>query len=254
MIRRLLMGVLLLGSACGGPLDRTSQEASSPRTAEQRLAFFDYSAEDTNSAQNTSTSAQVPVSLAAGETVMIGTCGLTDSFHAGDTYLRLYNPSSVQVAESDDACGLGSIVSYTSPSTGTYLLQAGCLGNSACSGTLSISRRKAIYTLPSLLNTNSARTGTFNRQYFFNGGEVIRVSTCATTAYGATATGDTFLRIFQQANGTYTTEVASNDNGCASNSTASEIVYFVPSAGYYQIRAGCFGNTACSGTVAVYIE
>jgi hypothetical protein len=32
---------------------------------------------------------------------------------AGDTYLRLLDQAGVQIAENDDACGLGSRVIYT---------------------------------------------------------------------------------------------------------------------------------------------
>ncbi|RKH79814.1 hypothetical protein D7Y21_33165 [Corallococcus sp. AB045] len=60
------------------------------------------------------------------------------------------------------------------------------------------------------------------------------------------------MRLFQQVAGIYS-EVASNDDapGCGS---ASELLYEVPSAGYYQIRAGCAGNTSCSASFTVYGE
>ncbi|MFY0581279.1 hypothetical protein ACN28S_49810 [Cystobacter fuscus] len=231
-------------------------EPSSPRTREQRLAVHDFQAANTNSARDTTTSARIPIFVAEGETVMIGTWGITGSASSGDTYLRLFAPDSTEVAENDDANPeqLGSRLAYTAATSGMYLLQAGCLGNSECSGTIGLSRRKAVLPATSLSNTNDARLNTFNRQYYFNGGETIRVSTCAATAYGASATGDTFLRIFPQTNGGYTTEVAVNDNACGSGGTASEIVYSVPVSGYYQIRVGCAANTACSGMVAVYTE
>lgn len=254
MRRLLFMGVFVLSAACGGAMDATVEGDLSLETLKQRLSLFDYSASNTNYAQDTSTSAQSGISLAAGETVMIGTCGITDSAYTGDTYLRLYSPSSTQVAVSDDACGLGSKIAYTAPSAGTYTLRAGCFSTGNCTGTVALSRRKAAYAIPNLSNTNNATINTFNKQYYFNGGEILRVSTCAANASGATASGDTILRLFQQSNGAYTNEVASNDNAGGSCASASEIIYSVPAAGYYQIRAGCAANTACSATVAVYTE
>ncbi|WP_157758734.1 hypothetical protein [Cystobacter fuscus] len=222
------------------------------------LAFFDYSAFNTNSAQDPHNSASSEISLVKGETIMLGTCGLTDSAFTGDTYLRLYG-SSVQVAANDDseACGLdsmGSRIVYTAPAAGIYTLRAGCFDVGACSGTIALSRRKATFAAPSLRNTRDATVNTFNKQYYFNGGDVVRVSTCGATALGASASGDTLLRLFQQSNGGYTTEVANNDNAGEPCASAAELVYSVPSAGYYQIRVGCAGNTACSATVAVYTE
>jgi hypothetical protein len=259
MMRRLLIfEVFLLAAGCGGAMAPTQEEDPGHGTVKNRLAFFDYSASNTNSAQDTRNSASSEISLDAGETVMLGTCGLTHSAFTGDTYLRLYGPS-VQVAASDDseACGLdsmGSRLVYTALVAGVYTLRAGCFDVGACSGTVAISRRKATFAAANLRNTNNATVNTLNKQYAFNGGEVIRVSTCGVTAPGASASGDTLLRIFQQSNGGYTTEVANNDNAGGACASAAEIVYSVPSAGYYQIRVGCAANTACSATVAVYTE
>ncbi|OJH37029.1 hypothetical protein BON30_31600 [Cystobacter ferrugineus] len=236
----------------------TQEEDPGLGTVKHRLAFFDYSASNTNSAQDIHESASSEISLAAGETVMLGTCGLTDSAFTGDTYLRLYSPLTL-VAASDDSeiCGpdsMGSRLVYTALAAGIYTLRAGCFDVGACSGTVALSRRKATFAAPNLRNTHNATVNTFNKQYHFNGGEVIRVSTCGATALGANASGDTLLRIFQQSSGGYTTEVANNDNAGAACASAAEIVYSVPSAGYYQIRVGCAANTACSATVAVYSE
>lgn len=255
MLRRSLwMGVTILGVACGDGMDRAEEEPSSLGSTRQGLALFEYSAVNTNSAQDVNNSAHGWLDLVAGETVMIGTCGLAESAYSGDTYLRLYDPQAAQVGFNDDACnGVGSRIDYTATATGTYSLRAGCLGSASCSGTLSIARRKATYTVTGLLNTQNASRNTFNKQYSFNGGDVIRVSTCASNAHGAAATGDTYLRLFQQINGVYT-EVASNDTGSGWCGTAAELVYSVPAAGFYQIRMGCSANTGCGGTVAVYVE
>ena len=259
MMRRLLLiEVFLLTAGCGGAMAPTQEEDPELGTVKIRLAFFDYSASDTHSAQDIHNSASGEISLAAGETIMLGTCGLTDSAFTGDTYLRLYGPST-QVAANDDseACGQdskGSRLTYTAPIAGVYTLRAGCFDVGACSGTVALSRRKATFAAPTLRNTHDATVNTFNKQYYFNGGEVLRVSTCGANALGASASGDTFLRLFQQSNGGYTTEVANNDNAGALCASAAELVYSVPSSGYYQIRVGCTANTACGATVAVYTE
>jgi hypothetical protein len=117
---------------------------------------------------------------------------------------------------------------------------------------VSVSKRKALISY-SAINTNNASLNTYNKQYYFNGGEVIRVSTCANSSFGASVgSGDTYLRLFKQSGGVYSEVASSNDaEGCG---TASELVYNVPTAGYYQVRAGCSGNTNCSAALVVYSE
>jgi len=227
---------------------------------EQAIALAEYSASSTNSATNASTTAQIPIAFGAGETIMIGTQGITESIFSGDTFLRLRNSSLVDLATNDDSCGtLGSKLSFTAPSAATITIWAGCFGDSSCGSISSpnvvgISRQKGTIVF-SASNTNDATVNTINRQFFFNGGETIRASTCAGEAAGASATGNSYLRLFAN-NGGALTQVATNDNA---NSTcgcglASLIVFTVPSAGFYQVRAGCSLNTSCSGTVSIYSE
>jgi alpha-tubulin suppressor-like RCC1 family protein len=94
---------------------------------------FSYSASNTNSAtQNT---VNVNISMAAGQTITAGTCGVAGSSGVGDTYLRLFSPSSVEVIANDDACGgLLTNFTYTATVTGTYQLRAGCFSSGSCSG------------------------------------------------------------------------------------------------------------------------
>lgn len=86
-----------------------------------------YSASNTNSA--TVNGVPIQLTLAAGATYTISTCGSTST----DTYLRLYYNGS-QVSYNDDACGLQSSISITAPYAGVYTLYAGCWGANACSG------------------------------------------------------------------------------------------------------------------------
>ncbi|MGH9885395.1 MAG: hypothetical protein ACREBE_07690, partial [bacterium] len=89
---------------------------------------FSYSASNTNSAQFGTTDRQI--TLAAGQTLTIGTCGVAGSSFSGDTYIRLLNSSSTQVMDSDDACGgIGSSFSFTALKKDTFTVRAGCFAN-----------------------------------------------------------------------------------------------------------------------------
>jgi hypothetical protein len=251
----MLCSILSLAVACGG-MEESTEETLSLNTVRQRLALFDYQASSsTNNATDPNTSADYWISLNAGEAVMIGTCVLNESLYSGDTYLRLFNPSAVEVASNDDYClGLGSKISYTPSVTGTFMIRAGCWSSTTCSGTVSIARRKGTPVAFNVSNTNNAGVNTYNKQYSFNGGDVVRVSTCSYNSTGASATGDTYLRLYQNNAGVYT-QVAANDTAATGScGTAAEIVYTIPTAGYYQFRVGCAANTACNGNVAVYVE
>jgi hypothetical protein len=259
MIKRIsvLITLSLAYSGCMATEDRSNAKIG---TAEQEIALAEYTASNTASATNVSTTAQMPITFGAGETIMIGTQGITESTFSGDTFLRLRNSSLVDLATSDDSCGtLGSRLSFTALSAATHTIWAGCFGNSPCGSisspnVVAISRQKGTYVF-STSNTNDATVNTVNKQFFFNGGETIRASTCTNEAAGASATNDTYLRLFSN-NGGVLTQIASNDNasstcGCGA---ASLIMLTVPSAGFYQVRAGCSLNTGCSGTVAIYSE
>ncbi len=59
----------------------------------------------------------------------------------GDTYLRLFNPSGVQVASNDDSCGRLSFASHAATASGTYQIRAGCYSSNSCSGTVAYTIR-----------------------------------------------------------------------------------------------------------------
>jgi hypothetical protein len=73
-----------------------------------------------------------------------------------------------------------------------------------------------------------------------------QVGTCGLA--GSSFTGDTFLRLF----GPSATQVAVNDNACGGLS--SNLSFAATATGTYQIRAGCYSSTSCSGTVAWNIQ
>ena len=111
-------GVCTAGTCSGGPSSGS----------------FSYSASDTNSAtQNT---VNLDISMTAGQTLSIGTCGVAGASGVGDTYLRLFDASNVNVAANDDACGVLSFFAFTAPITGVYQVRAGCFSFNSCSGTV----------------------------------------------------------------------------------------------------------------------
>ncbi|HZI04021.1 MAG TPA: serine protease, partial [Archangium sp.] len=95
----------------------------------------------------------------------------------------------------------------------------------------------------SATNTNNAQQNTVNKSLTFNAGDVVEVGTCNLT--GATANGDTYLRLFDGAG----IQATANDDACGGHS--SYFKYTVPTGkgGTYQIRAGCYSNSSCDGTV-----
>jgi hypothetical protein len=256
MVRHiLLLSLCALAVACGGPED-SMEDSPDLKTTRQRLALFDYVvSSSTSSAMNPFTSGNSQLAINGGETVMIGTCGINESAYSGDTYLRLFDPEEFEKASNDDYCGgLGSKVSYTATDPILLTIRAGCYGAELCSGTVAISRRRGEPLYFEAANTNNATVNTYNKQYHFNGGDVVRLSTCGSSATGANAIGDTFLRLYQNSAGLFY-EVAANDTADAGGcGVAAEIVYTVPFSGYYQVRMGCAANTPCAGNLAVYVE
>ncbi|WNG36410.1 trypsin-like serine protease [Archangium violaceum] len=213
---------------------------------------YTYTASNTNSAQQNT--ADKTLTLAAGDVLEVGTCGLEDAAGSGDTFLRLHGPAGTQVAENDDSdsgsCdNNNSYIKYTVPSAGAYTVRAGCYDNGSCSGTVvwKVTRSASGSFNFSASNTDSAQKNTVNQNVTLAAGQVIQLGTC--TVSGAAGSGDTFLRLYGPAG----TQVAENDDTCE---VLSYLDYTVPAGagGTYQIRAGCFGNESCSGTVAYTVQ
>jgi hypothetical protein len=96
---------------------------------------YNFSASNTNSAQQNTVNQNITAT--AGQTITVGTCGMTGASFTGDTYLRLYGTTNAQVASNDDACsGRGSKLTFTATTTGTYQIRAGCYTSGSCSGTV----------------------------------------------------------------------------------------------------------------------
>lgn len=100
------------------------------------MGSFSFSAAATSSATVNTTSRSI--TLAANKTLSIGTCGVPDASFNGDTYLRLFDQTLVQIRDSDDACGgVGSQIIYTAPTSQILQIHVGCFSSSSCSGVVS---------------------------------------------------------------------------------------------------------------------
>jgi vibriolysin len=96
---------------------------------------YAYSATNTNSAQQNTVNQSITMS--AGQSVTLGTCGIAGSAFTGDTYLRLSGPAATEVSSNDDACGgLGSSLTYTATASGTFQIRGGCYAATSCTGTV----------------------------------------------------------------------------------------------------------------------
>lgn len=97
---------------------------------------FSYASSNTSSATTNVT--QYSVFLFAGQLFTVGTCGVPGASGSGDTYLRIKNPSGVEVGKNDDSsgCGLLSNFSIIASTTGTHAIHAGCFSSNSCSGTV----------------------------------------------------------------------------------------------------------------------
>jgi hypothetical protein len=210
---------------------------------------FSYTGSNTNSAQQNTTNRTV--ALKAGDKITVATCGLGGSTFAGDTFLRLFNPSGTQVASNDDGCGgVGSSLTHTAAVAGNFQIRAGCFNNTSCSGTVVFQITPGAPPAGGSFsftesNTNSAQQNTTNQTVAITAGQTIQFGTC--TVPGSSGTGDTFLRLFNPSGA----QVASNDDSCGVLSFASHTAAV---SGNFQIRAGCFNNTSCSGTVAFTVQ
>jgi hypothetical protein len=98
--------------------------------------YFTFNAINTNYAQQSTQNRSV--ALTAGQLLKVGTCVVRGSKYTNDTILRLFGPSSTEVASNDDLdpTNVCSYLAYTVPTTGTYEIRVGCYSSNACSGTV----------------------------------------------------------------------------------------------------------------------
>ncbi|MCE9667060.1 VWA domain-containing protein [Myxococcus stipitatus] len=197
-----------------------------------------------NTANATVNTANQGIHLRVGETLTVGTCGVTGASGVGDTSIKLYAPTGTLLAQNDDSCGLLSKLTYTATTTGVYQVRVGCFANNPCNGQLA-------YTIAgsfafTAANTNNGTVNTFNSKVYLRPGQRVQMGTCGVA--GSSGLGDTILRLFGP--GAQPTQLVVNDDACGGS--LSNFSYAVPTtiAGESEVRVGCFATTSCSGTVA----
>ena len=208
---------------------------------------FSYSASNTNSAQTNTTNHAIV--LRAGQTLTIGTCGQPGATFTGNTYLRLRNASGTQLAFNDNACGgQGSSITYQATTNDIYAINAGCSGSGSCSGnvawTITGGPTSGQFDF-NVSNTNSAQQNTVNETVTVPAGKRFVAATCGQP--GAVFNGDTYLRLFNGG-----TQLIANDDACGGR--GSSVVHFPTANVTVTIRAGCYGASACSGTLVWFID
>ncbi len=135
-----------------------------------------------------------------------------------------------------DACDAEIGVTHSPLPDGTACNGTGVCSAGSCSGGTS----GGAFSY-SASNTSSATQNTFNVDIPMAAGQTLSIGTCGVE--GASGTDDTYLRLFNASN----TEVASNDDACG---FLSFLQFTAMTTGTYQVRAGCFAGSSCSGTVA----
>jgi hypothetical protein len=122
-------------SSCGGTVAWHVTPAP-VGTALPPGGYFTYNATNTNAAQQNTVKRSV--TLTAGQVLKVGTCVVRGAKYTGDTVLRLFGPSSTEVAANDDldVTNVCSYFAYTVPAMGTYEIRAGCYSSNTCSGTV----------------------------------------------------------------------------------------------------------------------
>ena len=136
-----------------------------------------------------------------------------------------------------DACDSETGVTHTPLPDGTACNGTGACTAGTCVG--GITGGSFFYTA---INTSSATVNTVNVDIPMVAGQTLSIGTCGVA--GASASGDTFLRLFDPSNH----EVAFNDDSCGLLS--SFLTFTAITTGTHQIHAGCFSSNSCSGTVA----
>jgi hypothetical protein len=139
-----------------------------------------------------------------------------------------------------DACDSTTGVAHIAVPDGTT-----CNGIGVCeAGSCSVNQPTSGAFSYAGSNTSSATQNTTDQAVFLVAGQTISAGTCGVA--GASGSGDTFLRLIDPDG----FSVTASDDACGFLSFFS---FTAQTTGTFQIRAGCFGSSSCSGTVAFQI-
>ncbi len=168
--------------------------------------------------------------------------------YSDDTVFELFDDSGTSILYVDDACGLGSEMTYLPTTTGyrylkirgyaydneTYTLAYGTIPGSctSCSG-----YDNYLGTPTTTYNTHSSTItagGCHMYRFYLYGGTEYKFTFCDG---GGDADFDTYLYLDNSS----CTQVASNDDHCG---LQSEIVYSAPSTGYYYLEVNSYSSNS----------
>ena len=241
-----------------------------PSTSSPTTASFCASYSDSNTNNGTISYSICLITACPGDTLLMTT--FSPGSCSGDTYLRLYDPSTGdQLTENDDYDGsLCSQITYTfTSSCRTYELREGCWSNLTCGGQIYYSGPSAVSQPPIAIATQLPTTSPSTTVSTVPGTslcpsfsvtdtntDTINYATCSftacpgdivvmTTFSPGSCSGDTYLRLYDPSTGNQLTE---NDD--FNGSLCSHITYtFTASCRAYALREGCYSSSTCGGQV-----
>lgn len=110
-------------TACSGTV-AWNNNTGSPGTG-----TYNYSANNTNSAQQNTDDRVITANV--GQRITVSICTL----YSGDPYLRIIGPGGYLIGSNDDGCAAkGATYSFVTTSTGSYTIRAGCYAEGSCTG------------------------------------------------------------------------------------------------------------------------
>jgi hypothetical protein len=89
----------------------------------------------TNTQSATQFTEDVTIAMTTGQKLDAGMTNIAGASATGDTYIRLFDPSMVEVAFNDDYTGTLSFLSHVALATGNYTLKLGAYSAGSASGT-----------------------------------------------------------------------------------------------------------------------
>ncbi|MEJ8801261.1 MBG domain-containing protein [Pontibacter sp. H249] len=174
----------------------------------------------------------------AGKNYRFSLCSYLGGSSSGDSELKLYNASGVEIASNDDAVGLTAEVNWICTTTGYYFVQ-----QQGKEGTTGANVERTIaYDMPNLYPSGSNYTarGASGSIYKFyaEAGKNYRFSHCS--YLGGASTGDSELKLYNSTG----TVIASNDDAVG---LSAELNWICTASGYYFVQQqGKSGTTGAS--------
>jgi len=90
----------------------------------------------TNTAYATVNTLDINVQVLTGQVLKFGTCNLPQASTIDDTYIKLIDPTGLELTDNDDFIDRASYIEVTAVITGDYILRIGGYSDTAASGTV----------------------------------------------------------------------------------------------------------------------